>query len=1001
MIVARVLKSSFRSCRRLLVGSFTTRTRISNPAVAQRLAFISVYNNNNNVGNSPFLRCGSCTSKTLSSHNNLHRRNSSAAAAAATAATRTETETITDNSFPKSSSVVGDEAESLSSSPSASEWCHDIPASEISRLRHMRNVGIFAHVDAGKTTVTERMLALAGIVQRAGNVDDGNTVTDYLPAERERGITIQSAAIRFPWAFHNAQAGDWANDRAAIALIDTPGHVDFSVEVNRSVAVLDGAVLVVDAAAGVQAQTQTVWRAMTRPSFNNHRTSMMKSDDDTEDQAKAALENDPVHARQHLRKEEHYHEPLPCVALINKMDKVGSNFHSAVQSLRNKLPGANPVPIQLPVFKKAASAAAPTPGSNSTTTTCEETESILHGLFAPMHANEFHSDDFLGILDLVHMRIVIWPDTYSCNIDVSVVENCIPTVIPLWTDDHQLLYPLCPITEVAVTARTNLVETMAEVDELMEEMYLKEQDPTTADLRNAIRRATIGHRILPVMAAAAVQGKGIEPCLDAIADFLPSPIDRMPPSLTILRNSHNNNKAQSNCLQLRNSMAQNKVALGHCFHPTLLALVFKVLHMKGRGGSGDGRVVFARVYSGTIRCRDVVQIIRPPTPGEESEAPRTERVGGMLELTHFCNLENGVSRSGDVCALVGLKEVVTGDTIMMPPSNRGRKFSKAERFEYAYCAGVTAPKPVLTVKLETETPSEQTRLTEALSLLTIEDPSLIVEENDSCTLLSGLGELHIEVILDRIHREHGLKVRSGAPSVAYRETVTAAVETDGLFNFTRTVGGNRLQASIHLKLEPVGGCPNDEYSCQLLTDPVVTLAPGVLDYLSFHDYQRSFEELEIRSPVVRSLLEGCRGALKRGPNGYAMANMKCHVLAIDAECGLSGLQTMPGSLRAAAAIAIQTLLSNGTNACVLEPIMSLELSVPNEMVGSVLSDLTSRRGKVDEVCLGDVASTERKAVVLGEVPLIEILGYAKTLRSLTGGEASFTSEYKGHSPCTL
>ncbi|KAL7561224.1 hypothetical protein ACA910_004146 [Epithemia clementina (nom. ined.)] len=594
------------------------------------------------------------------------------------------------------------------------------------------------------------------------------------------------------------------------------------------------------------------------------------------------------------------------------------------------------------------------------------------------------------------MRVVVWPDHKTCQNDISIVENCIPTVIPLWTDDHELLYPDCSISQVAVRARTDLVGAMADVDEGIEELYLNEQDPTTADLRQAIRRATISHRILPVMAAAAVQGKGIEPCLDAIADFLPSPIDRMSPSLTNLREKQK--KRPVNEFPLSEIDRRNQVTLGHCFHPTLLALAFKVLHMKGRGGSGDGRVVFARVYSGKIRCRDVVHIVRPPAPGEQSQAPRTERVGGMLELTHFCNLENGEALSGDVCALVGLKSVVTGDTIMMAPP-RGKK-PKGESVEYAYCAGVTSPKPVLTVKLEAESTSEQTRLIEALTLMSIEDPSLVVKESDSYTLLSGLGELHIDVTLDRIRREHGIAVIAGIPSVAYRETVTATMETDGMVNFERTIGDTRMQASIHLKLEPLLEWENEEDRCQILSDPSVTLSPAVLTYLGFEGFNGRIVDLENKSPVVKSLLEGCRGALKRGPTGYGMANLTCQVVQIDAENGVAGMQAMPGALRAAAAHVVHMLMSEGKgNCCVLEPKMSLELSVPNEMVGAVLSDLTGRRGTVDDVFLGDVASVDRKALVRGEVPLIEILGYANSLRSLTGGEASFTSEYKGHSPC--
>lgn len=861
--------------------------------------------------------------------------------------------------------------------PNPNRYPSSVSQSEIRRLLHIRNVGIFAHVDAGKTTVTERMLALAGIVDRAGNVDDGNTVTDYLPAERERGITIQAAAVRFPWAFHNAQAGDFANDSVTIALIDTPGHVDFSVEVNRSVAVLDGAVLVVDAAAGVQAQTQTVWRAMTRPTLLHN-----------------CEPQQPQQQTRHKSTQDHSHEPLPCLAVINKMDKVGADFFAAVDSLRNKLPGANPIPIQLPIFRMDSS---------------YSPDHLLSGLVVAQPNNSTTiSEDFAGVVDLIHMRAVIWP--YCSNSShASLVENCIPTVVPLWNADHELIDPECPLTQAAVAGRFEMIEALAEVDGTIEELYLNEQEPSSSDARQAIRRATLSQRALPVLASAAVQGKGIEPCLDAIADFLPSPVDRMAPALSTLRDTQDCQQPNANPKTNQHTACTNypdKVKLGHCFHPSLLALAFKVVHMKGRGGSGDGRVVFCRVYSGTLQTRDSVQIISPPALGESAQPPRMEKVGGMLQMAggRFDNMEDGEARSGDVCALVGLKSVVTGDTIMLAPQ-KNRKASKEQQhhLEPSFCAGVAAPKPVLTVKLEAESATEQARLGEALSLLSIEDPSLFVEETDSSTLLSGLGELHIEITLDRLRREHGLQVMVGTPSVAYRETLLSTVETEGMVNFDRTIGNTRLQASISLVIEPLFQEISDG-NCRVLTDPIVVVSDNVLAFLGFGDHQGPIEELESKSDTIRALVQGCRGALKRGPSGYGMANVVCKVIGLHAEDGLAGIHAVPGSLRAAAAHIIKELLDkNKTHSCaVLEPKMSVELSLPNEMVGSVLSDLTARRGTVSEVLLGDSdGKTEKKAFICGEVPLIEILGYAGSLRSMTGGEGSFTSEYKGHAPCKL
>ncbi len=845
--------------------------------------------------------------------------------------------------------------------------------SEIRRLTHLRNVGILAHVDAGKTTVTERMLALAGVVRRAGSVDDGNTVTDYLPAERERGITIQSAAISFEWGWHNNRTGDDhdANDNVTVHLIDTPGHVDFSVEVNRSVAVLDGAVLVVDAVAGVQAQTETVWRAMTRPSLNNHDSS-----------------NDVV-----LSTRDHVHEPLPCLALINKMDKEGSHFGNAIASLRHKLPGANPVPIQMPLFRS----------SNKISSSLLDSDIVA----IPPEDMATTGGEFTGVVDLIHMRAIVWPDVAALGGSVDNVELCTPCAINLLKSDshpHEPLDPDCPVTNLALMARAELVASLADIDESIEEYFLNEEEPSNAEIRGAVRRATLSRKILPVLAGAALKARGIEPLLDCIADLLPSPLDRMPPPLMLLEGTDQSPKSDDK--QKCNEEIIRKITLGHPLHPSLLAFAFKVVHMKGRGGSGDGRVVFARVYSGQLKDRDKVKVISPPVVGESPEKPRIERIGGMLELAggRFDNLEGGTCNSGDVCALVGLKSVVTGDTIMLESESnkKGKNKGKKQSADKNVClAGVASPKPVLTVRLEAESTEQQSRLTEALRLLCIEDPSLLVEEKDSATLLSGLGELHIECTLDRLHREFGLQVTTGAPSVAYRETITDTLETDGLLEFDRTIGTLRMQGSVHLVLEPITSAIKDS-ACMILSDPIVTVGDKARAFLGVHETKPE-EEIMLRDELFKALVLGCQGALKRGPlSSYPMANIRCHVVNVDADDGLSTLEAMPGSLRAAAAHAVTSTLADNKSSCsVLEPTMSVEITLPGDLVGPVLSDLTGRRGTVGDVLIGDGGgqSMHAKSLIRGDVPLVEILGYASNLRSLTGGEGAFTAEYKGHSPC--
>ena len=838
------------------------------------------------------------------------------------------------------------------------------------------------------------MLALSGVVQNAGSVDDGDTVTDYLPAERERGITIQSAAVGFDWVL--PASGKSVN----VNLIDTPGHVDFSVEVHRSVAVLDGAVLVVDAVAGVQAQTETVWRAI-------RNTDRSSPGDDGRRESRSA------HGK-------HEHEPLPAMMFINKMDREGSDFSHAINTVRARLRGSNPLPVQLPLYRVES------PGSGSTQVDTNVPGTLDSSIVAGTATDPPPHGELVGLVDLVQMRSLVYPDN-SEHLDI---EDAMPDVTSLLSRKTREENPR--LFEMAADARRELIASLAEADEIMEDLYLHAMDSegggdedydqcpilsniSTADIQSSLRRTTLERKVMPTMCGAALRGVGVEPVLDGVAELLPCPLDRLPPRLKLLNSSQGKKRGKKSNADASDSTT----ALGHPFHSSALAYVFKVVHMKGRGGSGDGRVAFARVYSGTLKTRDSVRVISPTADNGDADGRKqrhpTERIGGMLELSggRFDNLPEGTCPSGDVCALVGLKGVVTGDTLLLTSAGSGdgdrKRSSKNDEtkqyLEGVQLAGLTSPSPVLTVRVEAMSSSEQAKLSSALALLTVEDPSLVVEETPTTTLLSGLGELHIEIVLDRLRREFGVQVRTGRPAVTYREAVALAdgeeVATDGLIEYDRTVGGVRMQGAVKLSFRPRTLSEDPEEDCIPPVDPLVTFSSSVREHFDLDPSPGENEVEHKYPPALKAVLSGVRGSLKRGRLGpYPLANLECHVMEVDSE--LSSNDTLPGAMRAAASNAVSTLveaLENEGRLMILEPKMCVEVSAPTEKIGDVLSDLTTRRGQIDDVAMGDEGGgggLHSKSMIRAEVPLVEILGYANILRSLTGGEGAFSAEYKGH-----
>ncbi|GMH86088.1 hypothetical protein TL16_g10431 [Triparma laevis f. inornata] len=805
--------------------------------------------------------------------------------------------------------------------------------STTSHLPFLRNVGIFAHVDAGKTTLTENFLDVSDVVSNPGMVDSGTTVTDFLPAERERGITIQSACISFGW-------GGPDKSDTKINLIDTPGHVDFSVEISRSVAVLDGAVLVVDGVEGVQAQTETVWNAMQRMGVAGN----------LREEVDAPL------------------NPIPCVGCVNKLDRVGSNFYSAVSTLNKKLKrqnttAANAIPIQMPLIK------------------CELTNEVVAGYPEPVEG------EFVGVVDLVSdpMRMIVWEDQGKGKrpgLKVGEVEGF--------------------IGERAEEARMEMIEMLAEVDEEIEEHYLEETVPPQSTIIKSLRNSTINNKAMPVVAAAALKRKGIEPILDSICSFLPSPLDVQSPSVHS-SSPETSSKRVKKKKSSKKSKKESDYPLGHPLNSSLLALAFKVVHVKGRGG-GDGRVVFARVFSGELESRKTLKAINA-----EGSDDKVERPSALLELKggKMTMLEDGVARCGEVCAIVGLKKVETGDTLVLSgdPATRGVRLN-----------GVSAPKPVLTVKLEARGSEDEKKLEDALRILCVEDPSLKVETGDAADesgmgggsgiLLSGLGELHVEVVCDRLIREFNCDVKVGEPAVALKEALTVGTVLGGeeLINFEREIAGNRIQAAVNLRLELISAdSDSDNMEGQtILADNSIVLTDEAKSWLQLDFDSEIIDEGDeeedehnaVENKCATALISGIKGALQRGPKGNELTNVRCTVLEVSTENGYGDDQA--GAIRAAANFAIQKLLKNSSSsdAVVLEPQMTLTVNVHNDYIGNVLSDFTTRGGVISEVYS---VNDSEKQVMVGKVPLKSILGYSTKLRSLTAGSGVFAAEYCAHS----
>jgi len=671
-------------------------------------------------------------------------------------------------------------------------------------LERTRNIGIIAHIDAGKTTTTERILFYTGRTHRMGNVDDGTTVTDWMEQERERGITITAAAVTCFWR------------DCQINIVDTPGHIDFTAEVQRSLRVLDGGVVVFDAVAGVEPQSETVWRQADRYG-------------------------------------------VPRICFVNKMDRLGADFWHTVEMIRDQL-AASPVPIQVPIGAE---------------------------------------DTFRGVVDLLTMRAILYADDLGTVQDTrEVPDELVATVL-----EH----------------REALLERVAECDDEFMEKYLAGEKISVADLRRALRRATIAGDLVPVLCGSALRNKGVQPVLDAIVDYLPSPLD-VPPVV-----GTNPQTGQERACHADES-------------GPLAALAFKVV-----ADPYVGRLVYLRVYSGRL---NVGSAVLNPT------RQRKERTGKLLRMYANRREEVQTIEAGDIGAAVGLKETFTGDTL-------------CDFAHQVVLESIRFPEPVISVAIEPRTQADQDRLNEALQRLAEEDPTFQVktDEQTGQLLISGMGELHLEVLVDRMVREFRVMANVGRPQVAYRETITRPVESTG--EFLRQVGGRNQFGRVVLRLEPLPATAGFEFVNQT-------------------------READFPQQFVPAIEAGVRESLDGGVlAGYSLVGLRATLI------GGSFDQESSTELAFKAAAA-QALRSGAERAApvLLEPIMKVEAVAPDEFSGAIIGDLSARGGEIEGLNPRGVGMQAVRAMV----PLAEMFGYATDLRSMTQGRGTYTMEFDHYAP---
>ncbi|MGH2866754.1 MAG: elongation factor G [Solirubrobacteraceae bacterium] len=670
-------------------------------------------------------------------------------------------------------------------------------------LDKTRNIGIMAHIDAGKTTTTERILYYTGRTYKMGEVHEGAAVMDWMEQEQERGITITSAATTCEWNGHR------------INIIDTPGHVDFTVEVERSLRVLDGAIALFDSVAGVEPQSETVWRQA-----DKYR--------------------------------------VPRIAYINKMDRIGADFDRGVQTMIDRL-AANPVPIQLPIGAEG---------------------------------------DFRGLVDLVENVAILYQDELGKNQEVGEIP--------------------AEFAEAAAAAREHLLEAVSQYDDELLELILEEQEIPVPVLKEAIRAATLSAQLTPVLCGSSFKNKGVQPLLDAVLDYLPSPLE-VPPveGLEPERGSDNGGVPAT-----RHAADDEPFA----------ALAFKIM-----ADPYVGKLTYFRVYSGTLAAGSRVLNV---------STGRTERIGRILMMHANEREELQEVYAGDIAAAVGIKQVVTGDTLAAP--------DKPIKLEM-----ITFPEPVIKVAIEPKTKADQEKMSVALGRLAEEDPTFRVQTNEDTgqTEISGMGELHLEILVDRMMREFKVDANVGRPQVSYRETIRGTAEkVEG--RLVRQTGGSGQYGIVYINVEP---------------------APG-----EGFDFINKVKGGSVPTEFIPAVEKGVEDAMANGPRaGYPLVDVR--VTLTDGK--YHDTDSSEIAFRVAGSLALKAAVQRA-KPVLLEPVFAVEVVTPEEFMGDVIGDLSRRRGQIN-----GMEQRGNAQVVTGHVPLAEMFGYATDLRSNTQGRATYTMQF--------